>query len=79
MRPRDNVSNVLSSTTDPGDASDADVAEHDVIDLAAIETDLDGVQAALDRLADGTYWTDEVSGAPIPDGILADDPLARRA
>lgn len=68
-----------SSTTDPGDASDADVVEHDVIDLAAIEADLDGVQAALDRLADGTYWTDEVSGAAIPDEVLAADPLARRA
>ena len=49
------------------------------IDLAAIEADLDGVQAALTRLADGTYWTDEVTGEPIPADVLATDPLTRRA
>ncbi len=49
------------------------------IDLAGIEADLDGVQAALTRLADGTYWTDEVTGEPIPTEVLAADPLARRA
>ncbi len=49
------------------------------IDLAGIEADLDGVQAALVRLADGTYWTDEVTGAAIPADVLAADPLARRA
>lgn len=70
---------MLSSTTDPGDASDADIVEDDVIDLVAIEADLDGVQAALTRLADGTYWTDEVSGDPIPDEVLAGAPLTRRA
>ena len=70
---------MLSSTTDSGDASDADVVEHDVIDLVAIEADLDGVQAALARLADGTYWTDEVSGDAIPDEVLAGAPLTRRA
>ena len=58
--------------------------EHDaetlgVIDLAGIEADLDGVQTALSRLADGTYWTDEVTGDPIPPGVLTADPLARRA
>lgn len=49
------------------------------IDVAAIEADLDGVQAALTRLADGTYWTDEVSGEPIPAAVLQANPLARRA
>ena len=49
------------------------------IDVARIEADLDGVQAALARLADGTYWTDEVTGQPIPAEVLAADPLARRA
>jgi RNA polymerase-binding transcription factor DksA len=56
----------------------ADVA-HDPIDLAVIEDDLEGVEAALRRLDDGTYWTDEVTGAPIPDEVLAADPVARRA
>lgn len=58
------------------DDCDASVGE---IDLAGIEADFDGVQAALARLADGTYWTDEVTGAPIAADILVSDPLTRRA
>ena len=49
------------------------------LDLDAIEADLDAVQTALQRLADGLYWTDEVTGEPIPADVLAADPLARRA
>ena len=49
------------------------------VDLAAFERDLDAVEAALARLADGTYRTDEITGEPIPDHVLADDPTARRA
>ena len=49
------------------------------IDLDRIERDLAGVEAALARLDAGTYWTDEVTGAPIPDSHLADHPTARRA
>lgn len=48
------------------------------VDLAAIERDLDGVERALERLDDGTYWTDEVTGEPLPDELLAADPVARR-
>jgi len=48
-------------------------------DLDAIERDLDGVQSALARLAEGTYWTDEVTAAPIPAAQLDADPLIRRA
>jgi RNA polymerase-binding transcription factor DksA len=48
-------------------------------DLDAIERDLADVEAALDRLDDDTYWTDEITGDTIPDEALADDPLARRA
>lgn len=51
----------------------------DVVDLDAIETDLRNVEVALDRLADGTYWTDEVTGQSIPDEVLVVDPTARRA
>lgn len=51
----------------------------DVVDLDAIEADLHNVEVALDRLADGTYWTDEVTGQPIPDEVLVLDPTARRA
>jgi len=49
------------------------------IDLDAIERDLTGVEIALSRLAEGTYWTDEVTGSPLPEHILAADPTARRA
>jgi hypothetical protein len=49
------------------------------VDLDAIEADLRNVEVALDRLADGTYWTDEVTGQPIPDDVLVRDPTARRA
>lgn len=49
------------------------------LDLERVERDLAGVEAALERLDDGTYWTDEVTGEPIADEVLADDPVARRA
>jgi hypothetical protein len=49
------------------------------VDLDAIERDLAGVERALERLSDGTYWTDEVTGEPIADHVLVDDPTARRA
>jgi RNA polymerase-binding transcription factor DksA len=48
------------------------------IDLDAIQRDLEDVEAALLRLDAGTYWTDEVTGAPIDDAVLLADPLARR-
>jgi RNA polymerase-binding transcription factor DksA len=49
------------------------------VDLDAVERDLAAVEVALERLNEGTYWTDEVTGEPIPEHILADDPTARRA
>jgi hypothetical protein len=49
------------------------------VDLGRVSADLDGVEAALARLDDGTYWTDEVTGEPIPDDMLVADPVARRA
>jgi RNA polymerase-binding transcription factor DksA len=49
------------------------------VDLDAIERDLADVERALERLSDGTYWTDEVTGEPIADHVLADDPTTRRA
>ena len=48
------------------------------VDLERVAADLDGVEAALRRLDDGTYWTDEVTGDEIPDRVLAADPVARR-
>jgi RNA polymerase-binding transcription factor DksA len=49
-----------------------------IIDLDTIESDLADVEAALSRLDAGTYWTDEITGAPIADVVLEANPLARR-
>lgn len=48
------------------------------IDLDRIERDLEGVEAALRRLDDGSYWTDEITGEPLDDALLVADPVARR-
>ena len=66
-----------AASSQPDDAVDDTI--DDTIDLDAIEADLDGVQLALGRLADGSYWSDEVTGAPIPVEVLEADPLVRRA
>ncbi len=66
------------SATDPSATGSDDAATDDAtIDLDAIERDLTDVQTALDRLNDGSYWTDEVTGEPIADDILASHPTAR--
>jgi RNA polymerase-binding transcription factor DksA len=49
------------------------------LDLDAIQADLADVDIALQRLEDGTYWTCEITGAPIDDSVLAEKPTARRA
>lgn len=73
-RSRHRTSNVdrVSDTPDPEPRTPA-------VDLDTIGRDLDGVEQALRRLDDGTYWTDEITGAPIPDDVLAADPVARRS
>jgi len=48
------------------------------VDLDRIAQDLADVEVALERLDDGTYWTCEVTGEPLPDDLLAADPVARR-
>ena len=48
------------------------------LDLDGIERDLADVELALARLDSGEYWTDEVTGAAIPDEHLAEHPTARR-
>lgn len=59
--------------------SDVHEPRREPLDLPRIERDLAGVEAALGRLDDGSYWTDEVTGRPIPDEVLAADPVTRRA
>jgi hypothetical protein len=52
------------------------VDDHDVL-LDDAERDLRGAEAALGRLDAGTYWTDEITGAPLPDEVLAAQPTVR--
>ncbi len=71
----------VENHTDDHAASLDDTLESDrpsTVDLDAIESDLASVETALARLEAGTYWTDEVTGEPIPDQVLAHDPLVRR-
>jgi len=50
----------------------------DIALIDAIELDLNGVDAAMERLEKGTYFTDEVTGAPLETNFLISNPLARR-
>lgn len=58
--------------------SDEAVTQPNDLDIDQVAADLDNVAAALSRLSDGTYWTDEVSGEELPADVLAADPTARR-
>lgn len=68
----------VSDTPDQQPTTETAVAATASVDLDAVERDLEGVETALRRLDEGTYWTDEVSGDEIPDEVLANDPVARR-
>jgi len=48
-------------------------------DLNEIEADLLAVDAALERLEAGTYFTDEVTGQQLSEELLTNNPIARRA
>jgi RNA polymerase-binding transcription factor DksA len=60
------------------DANPDHAAPTAAVDLDRVQRDLEGVEAALARLDAGTYWTDEITGAPLGDDLLAADPVARR-
>lgn len=49
------------------------------LDLNKIEADLVDVDAALERLEAGTYFTDEVTGQQLAEELLTNNPIARRA
>lgn len=55
-----------------------DVNPEEPLNLDQMERDLADVELALGRLDNGTYWTDELTGAPIDTGHLAANPTARR-
>ena len=67
----------MTDASEPTDA--ANDVRSDPPDLGAIQRDLTAVEAALTALDDGSYWVDEVTGEPIPDEVLATNPVARRA
>jgi RNA polymerase-binding transcription factor DksA len=79
---------VTDSSPEPTTPADA-AHVHDVpatsppqlgdVDLDAVERDLAAVEVALERLSEGTYWIDEVTGEPIAEHVLVADPTARRA
>lgn len=69
----------MSEPNDAPTGDDRPAADREpMIDLDTVAGEFDGVEAALRRLDEGTYWTDEVTGDPIPDDVLASDPTARR-
>ena len=68
-----------SEPTPPASPADAPADAPDAaLDLDGIEADLADVELALARLDSGEYWRDEVTGAEIPDDVLAARPTARR-
>lgn len=73
------AASAAASSVDAAPTPRADVETSAPLDLETIEQDLAGVEAALRRLDDGSYWTDEITGEPIPDEVLDADPVARRA
>ena len=64
--------------TDPADqGSELFEREKDVAILEQLENDLAEIEAALQRLDDGTYGVDEVTGDPIASERLEAYPVAR--
>jgi RNA polymerase-binding transcription factor DksA len=62
----------------PADSgSDTFEREKDLSILESLESDLVEIEAALQRLDDGTYGVDEVTGAPIDPARLEAQPAAR--
>jgi RNA polymerase-binding transcription factor DksA len=49
------------------------------LDLDSIDQDLTNVETALQRLDAGTYFVDEITGAPLSQDLLNTNPTARRA
>lgn len=66
------------TTVADGSPRPADEPVDEPIDLDRIDADLAGVEGALRRLDDGTYWSDEVTGEPIDPDVIERDPTATR-
>lgn len=48
-------------------------------DLERVAQDLSDVERALERLEDGSYFTDEITGGPLSEELLAKQPTRRHA
>lgn len=68
----------LAHVTDPADqASETFEREKDITILEQLEHDLAEIEAALQRLDEGSYGIDEVTGDPIAAERLEAYPIAR--
>ena len=78
-RPAGGGVGLASRVVEPDDHDVENEPALDEADLAELERELGDVDVALERLDADTYWTDEITGEPIPDERLERDPVARRA
>ncbi|MHB1128669.1 MAG: hypothetical protein ACYC06_01290 [Ilumatobacteraceae bacterium] len=60
-------------------SSDSGTESVNSLDLDGIDAELDAVEIALVRLENGTYFTDEITGKPLDEHLLTNNPIARRA
>ena len=73
----DQVGDVVHVTDAADQASETFEREKDFAILEQLERDLAEIEAALQRLDEGTYGLDEVTGAPIAAERLEAYPVAR--
>jgi len=66
---------VMANDTSPNFGT----ASNSALDLDEIHTNLDAVEIALVRLENGTYFSDEITGKPLDEQLLSDNPIARRS
>lgn len=65
----------MAHDTSPSSGSDS----ANSLDLDQIDVELDAVEIALVRLENGTYFTDEITGKPLDEQLLTNNPIVRRA
>jgi len=75
---RETEADAQPTTFDPADtASDTTQRTEDLSILESLEVELTEIDAALSRVADGTYGIDELTGEPIDPARLEAVPTAR--
>src|SRR5262249_4139831 len=75
---REGEADAQPTTFDPADtASDTTQRTEDLSILASLESELGEIDAALARVADGTYGIDQLTGEPIDPARLEAVPTAR--